>query len=426
MGETLVADLGIGPDIWLFLALLACVTLFFKFGRFWSMRNLDLLLLFAPAPGMMVLVGHGVSPPWIAFVWLFLGSGLWLLRCLLDLGLARRPLLEPNLNAWGLATLSIGILGLLLAETISLPVSEGAKRNPAETVQRDHPTAEFEGQLGAAPRRMLALVPLSDSLKSSPPQVIFARVLAMLGHVAIVMGLFGIGRIHFERPIAGLAAVACYLLLPYTRIAVVDAGQVVPAALITAAIRYYDRPLTAGVLVGLAAGWMPACLGLLPLWAGFYRQSRGMRRFAEAAVGVALLCGATAWLVPDLAHWAQSLGARTLAETGLWPGVNAPRAGSFWTGIDASYRLPVLVLYVALVVVTTIWPRDKNLGELIALSAAILIASQFWYLEAGGTLVLLYLPLLVLIMFRPNLAAKRPTPRVVAAKPEEAAASLAR
>ncbi|MDE2508844.1 MAG: hypothetical protein KGM43_16685, partial [Planctomycetota bacterium] len=59
-------------------------------------------------------------------------------------------------------------------------------------------------------------------------------------------------------------------------------------------------------------------------------------------------------------------------------------------------------------------------------SAAILIASQFWYLEAGGTLVLLYLPLLVLIMFRPNLAAKRPTPRVVAAKPEEAAASLAR
>ena len=32
------------------------------------------------------------SQPWIAFVWLFLGSALWLARCLIDLGLARRPL----------------------------------------------------------------------------------------------------------------------------------------------------------------------------------------------------------------------------------------------------------------------------------------------------------------------------------------------
>ena len=67
----LVADLGIGPGIWVFGAMLLCVTLFFKFGRFWSIRNLDLVLLFALAPGMMMLVGNRSqdSASWWAFVW---------------------------------------------------------------------------------------------------------------------------------------------------------------------------------------------------------------------------------------------------------------------------------------------------------------------------------------------------------------------
>src|SRR3954469_6118465 len=83
---SLVADLGIGPEIWVFLSLLGCVTLFFKFSRVWSVRNLDLLLLFAVSPGLMMLVGDHEKQPLLAFVLLFLGSALWLLRCLIDLG----------------------------------------------------------------------------------------------------------------------------------------------------------------------------------------------------------------------------------------------------------------------------------------------------------------------------------------------------
>ena len=108
--------------------------------------------------------------------------------------------------------------------------------------------------------------------------------------------------------------------------------------------------------------------------------------------------------------WAIILGARTLKEAGLWPTVDAPITGSFWSGIDASYRLPVWIAYIALVIVTTFWPAEKTLGELISSSAAILIASQFWYLAAGGTLVLLYLPLVILMMFRPTLSPRRPLP----------------
>jgi hypothetical protein len=255
--------------------------------------------------------------------------------------------------------------------------------------------------------QVLKITPLPPALKPNPPQVILSRILASLAHLALVAGLFVVGWRHFDRPIAGLSAATCYLLSPYTRIALDDSGQLVPAALIVAALAVYTRPALAGALIGLAAGWMPACLGLIALWAGFYRR-RGGWRFAGAALGVVAVSATLAAAIPGLARWSRALGARSLAEAGLLPGVDPPLSGSFWSGIDGSYRLPVLIAFLALVLVTTLWPTEKNLGELIALSAASLVASQFWYLEKGGTMVLLYLPLILLMMFRPNLASKRP------------------
>jgi hypothetical protein len=404
---SLVADLGIGPEIWVFGALLLCVTLFFKFGRFWSVRNLDLLLAFALTPGMLILVGSRSEAHWWAFVLLFLGSMLWLIRCLLDLGLARRPLLEPNLNASGLACLAIGVMGLFVAETVSLPVDEGAKRNPADSksdkrVERP----PYEEKMEQAIKQS----PLASSLKpSEKPRVILKRVLACLGHLGLVIAMIAVGWKHFDRPVSGLSVAVCYLLLPYSRFALVDTGQIIPAAFIVTALVFYTRPSLAGAMIGLAAGWMPACLGLLPLWAGFYRK-QGFWRFVGVGFAVALACGLLGRTGLD--SWARVLGARSLAEAGLLPAVEAPTEGSFWSGIDPSYRLPVLIAYLALVIVVTLLPANKNLGELIALSAALLVASQFWYLAAGGTLIVLYLPLIILMMFRPNLAAKRALPRV--------------
>jgi hypothetical protein len=404
---SLVADLGVGPEIWLLLTLIGCVTLFFKFSRVWSVRNLDLLLLFALAPGMMLLVGTSNNKPWIAFLWLFIGSLLWLTRCLLDVGLTRRPLLEPNLNAAGLACLAIGVLGLLVVETVSLPVIDAAQRNPADPSGRTDPPPAGARDANSPVNQMLKITPLPATLKPNPPQVILSRVLASLAHLGLVAGLIAVGWRHFERPIAGLAVATCYLLSPYTRIALVDSGQLIPAALIVAALVFYKRPAIAGGLIGLAAGWMPACLGLVPLWAGFYR-GRGAGRFAIVGLVVVVTSGALAWSIPELAVWARALGARSLTEAGLLPGVDSPPSGSFWSGIDSSYRMPVLIAYAALVGFVTFWPAEKNLGELIALSAALLVSSQFWYLDEGGTMVLLYLPLILLMMFRPNLAAKRP------------------
>ncbi len=425
MDGSLVANLGIGPGTWMFLALLSCLTLFFKFGRIWSIRNLDLLLLFALAPGMMSLVTNSGAEPWSAFVWLLLGSGLWLVRCLVDLGLTRRPLLEPNLNAAGLLCLGIGILGLMITETVSLPVEDGPSRNPADTAGRHRgkqpATADVHLPLDPSLESALKQSPLPASLRRSPPQVIVARILASLAHLALVAGLLVVGWRHFGRPMAGLAVATCYLLMPYTRIALVDGGQLVPAALIVGALTMYSRPGWAGLLIGLAAGWMPTCLGLLPLWVGFYR-GRGARQFLIPVLAASLACGATGMLVPALAGWARALDARSLAEVGLVPNLDEPAVSGFWAGIDPSYRLPVLIAYFALVLVAGFWPAEKDLGTLIALSAALLVASQFWYLGAGGTLVVLYLPLVLLMMFRPNLANKRPAMRAAISPRQEAQA----
>src|SRR6185437_10305232 len=47
---SLDSALGLGWEVWLFLSILTCLTLFFKFSRFWSVRNLDLVLLFVLVP----------------------------------------------------------------------------------------------------------------------------------------------------------------------------------------------------------------------------------------------------------------------------------------------------------------------------------------------------------------------------------------
>jgi hypothetical protein len=401
---SLVKDLGLSAEIWLFLALLGSITLFFKFSRFWSVRNLDLILLFALAPGMMAISRHPESQS--AYIWLFVGSGLWLVRCLLDLGLARRPLLEPNLNSSGLLCLSVGMLGLLLAETVSLPVEEGAARNPAEPTGREDRSSSVPGDRDPRLKNMIKLSPLPPVLKRQAPAVIVSRVLASLAHLGLALGLLAIGWRHFERPVTGMAMATCYLLLPYTRMSLVDSGQLVPAALIIAAVLWHRRPALAGGLIGLAAGWMPACLGLFALWVGFYR-GRGAVKFAAVAVSVIAGC-VLLGLIGPLGEWASALGARSVSEVGLLPRFEPRSTNSFWVSIDSSFRLPVLIAYLALVLVTMFWPAEKSLAELLSLSAALLVASQFWYLEKGGALVMLYLPLAIAMMFRPTLALRKP------------------
>jgi hypothetical protein len=79
-------------------------------------------------------------------------------------------------------------------------------------------------------------------------------------------------------------------------------------------------------------------------------------------------------------------------------------------GVNWVYRIPVFIAYVTFVLATAFWPAPKNLAHVLALSAAVLIGTQLWYGDRGGIYVLWYLPFLLLVIFRPNLAACQPAP----------------
>ncbi|GIW89417.1 MAG: hypothetical protein KatS3mg108_3741 [Isosphaeraceae bacterium] len=391
---TPLESLGLPFGVWLFLTLLFWFALFFKFHRFWSIRNLDLVLMLAQLPALLHLTTRDDRPA-SAFALLFVGLGIWLVRCVLDLALTRRPVLEPNLDSAGLGCLMAGLLALVAIEAITVPIDAGVERNPGDphSVKTEVPTPASDATL----RRAFGRVAPSE----------LKRLMAALGHVGISLGLVGIGSRIFQRPTIGLGMAVAFLILPYTRIALIDSGQLVAAALVVLAIAAYRRPATAGLALAVAGAWMPPVAGLIPAWAGFY-WGRGVRRFVAVAVPVLVAAWLLASTVPAASRLAVECGARTLNEVGLLPSSESPAAGSFWNDVEPAYRLPVLVLHLCVVALSAVWPAEKNLGQLIAQSALLLIASEFWYLDQGGTHATLYVPLLLLLTFRPNLSLKRP------------------
>src|ERR1700722_19794140 len=92
------------PTTWFYFSGLLAMALFFKFSRLLSMRNLDVLTLYLFMPGFLLLV-EGGDHAFFGYLWLMIASLYFLVRCLLDLTLVRRPALGSNLNLPGLAWL---------------------------------------------------------------------------------------------------------------------------------------------------------------------------------------------------------------------------------------------------------------------------------------------------------------------------------
>lgn len=398
---------------WFYFSLLLAVALFWKFARFLSVRNLDVLSLFFLVPGLLLLqeahgprhdgrlevaaapgtVSSGGMPPGqlrdLGYVWLLAGSAYFLIRCLIDLALVRRPSLAPNLNLGGLAWLA-GALFVCLGAVAFRPQEENALPVGKPSAAADEMKAKVEDAVGNVAGFDTRWVQSG---------------LAILCHLAVAAGLFLIGYRHFQDTHAGMAAATFYLLLPYTALFVGQIHHVLPIALMVWAVVAYRRPTLAGFFLGLA-GSMYFPILVFPLWVSFYWR-RGAGRFA-ATFALAMLAslaviGAIKWQQGELGESLKA--ALTMADWQAW---KAPHSESIWQGIHWAYRVPVFIAYSAFVIATAFWPAPKNLAHVLALSAAVLIGIQFWYADQGGVYVLWYLPFLLLLTFRPNLADRRP------------------
>src|SRR4051812_30549501 len=124
MREILVNYEQVNPTTWAYLSSLLMIAIYFKFNRFFSVRNLDLAGLIALAPALLMIQygwQHGPSAgiEHGGYIWLFAVSGLFMLRLLLDALMVRRPLLEPNLSVGGLTFLGVSLFIFLMANVVT-------------------------------------------------------------------------------------------------------------------------------------------------------------------------------------------------------------------------------------------------------------------------------------------------------------------
>ncbi len=415
----------VAPTTWVYLSSLLSIALFFKFSRVWSVRNFDLICLILLAPGVVVveygLAHDSQSIEQLGYIWLFVTSGIFMVRLLLDPMMIRRPLLEPNLSVGGMTFLGVSLFIFLMANVVnSQPTpSDLAGAKGAEQVRAlQTPEPEDKSLVAHGPGYpLLHLLPsistqfffVGNTARQTPQEVnqgqdmvrrATARTMAILAHFAIVAGIVLIGYRHFDNIRAGIAAATLYLLLPYTAQLTGRVDHVLPAALLVWAVEAYRRPLVSGMFIGLAIGVIYYPVFLLPLWLAFYWQ-RGLLRFTlGVATTLALLVGSLAFTSDSMAgFWSQVQ--QMFGWTSLTPAV----LEGFWGFgiIDAVYRIPVLIALVAFCISLALWPPQKNLGTLMSCSAAVMLATQFWHPKGGGLYIDWYLPLLLLTIFRPNL-----------------------
>ena len=350
----------------------------------------------------------------LGFVCLFVIEALLLLRLMMDSVWTRRPLLDPNLTTGGLCFIGISLFVFMMANVVAstprIQVTQGPALGPGYAMMNmlpAIPTRPVRDTIGAA------TPPASSEL--SPAQTQLSRVaktLAIIAHLAIVVGIVSIAQRHFSNLKAGVGCATLYLLLPYTAQMTGRVDHALPAALLLWAVLCYRKPFLAGIFLGLAGGLVYYPLFLLPLWISYYWQ-RGRRSFIVGVALVLFLLVVALWFDKSASlteHLQRMFGI-------LNPNKEASELRGVWgLGWNPIWRLPVIVAFVLLSCFFAVWPAQKNLGTLLSGSAALMVAAQFWHGYGGGLYIAWFLPLLLLTIFRPNLE-DRTAMKVVIGKP---------
>ncbi len=398
------------PTTWVYVSSLMIIGIYFKFHRVFSVRNLDLLALIAFSPALLI-IARGYEH-W-GYVWLFCVSGFFLVRLLLDPVMVRRPLLEPNLSASGLTFTGVAMLVFLMTNVIMGKVPDQNLRAASGVVVSASGGSETDLVLPSEHRPgyrpFHEATELCDKIitedgtpPTEPRDAWFRRVAtqtaAILGHLAVVIGIVLVGYRHFDNVQTGVAAASLYLLLPSTAQLTREIDHVIPGAVLVWSVESYRRPVWSGLLFGIAAGLIFYPLFLLPLWCSFYWR-RGLLRFlVSTAVTLALMVlilGLTADQFSEFADMVKQMFG--------WTSVWGEYANGLWEYHRHAYRIPIMAAFLVLCGSLALWPPQKNLGTLLSLSAAVILATQFWNPYQGGLYMTWYLPLLVLTVFRPNL-----------------------
>lgn len=356
---------------------------------------------------------NGLNQQYLGFVWLLAVGGLFVVRLLIDPTMVRRPLLEPNLSTGGLAFMGVSLFVFLMANVVSSQPTEADLAGPRDAEKLlagslEQPEVEDSLRLQGPGNAFLHLIPnlvTNPSLWKEGGETEFdgyvrtAKAMAILSHLAIVVGLVIIGYRHFGNIKTGIGAATLYLMLPYTALETGRVLHVLPAALLIWMVLCYRKPLWAGIFTGLAIGVVYYPLFLLPLWISFYWK-RGLLRFV---LGVTCTLFVVALSLMFVSANPSDYLSNLQKLFGIWEPAMQNMQGVWGLGWDSLYRLPVMAAFVVMSIALALWPPQKNLGTLLSCSAAVMVASQFWHGYGGGLYIAWYLPLTLLTFLRPNL-----------------------
>lgn len=436
----------LAPATWMYLSALLAIAVFFRFQRLISLRNWDLITLYLIIPGLLatgkvdeILSSHPTEPvvasaetqaavqavgtidhneSWrriktFGYIWLFSITAYFVLRSMVDLVIVRRGRVEQNLNPAGVAFLTICLFAyliLIIAVREPEPIGKSAARVASSLLAGQTTLPQYQG---ADPATILFMMPPaavqkgldSSGMKTadtdqSQAESNIVRSALVISHLLLVTGLVLIGWKHFQGLEAGLAMALLYLLIPVTFMHSVKLDHLIPTTLVIWAVFASQVPAVAGTLLALASVFFFPLL-IIPVWVSFYWR-RGFWWFSGFYLGTTATLWLVVYFVPPLLSfvemWSTSLSSKVLIAADT-----AEKSIGLWTAATQIYRLPIVIVYTIITVAVTFVPREKNLGDLIAQSVTLLLMTQFWYADRGGTHVLWYLPLLILMVFRPNL-----------------------
>lgn len=346
---------------------------------------------------------------------------LLVVRLLFDESLTRRPRLDQNLNPAGLTflcipafmILAVGVFHKNAPVTNVKAIEHGRallQRREVEVNRTDllsdvpAPTETLIAAGGAAMAQLSGTLPNSVSVNTGETrntELLVARILVVVAHLVVILGLLYIGRQHFASLHLGIAMSCLYLLLPCTAANVHKLSHVLPAACLIWAIASYRKPTVAGVLLGLACGTLFFAVFLLPLWAVFYGR-KGAIRFAVSVLGVVVVLATCLMMISGDAD---SFFNRVVTSTNwtVYRLLDDTLTVSQTSVGQLFIRLPMAAIFFVMLTAMTVLPRPRNLENLLANSTALVVAAQMWYPDDIGTYVQWYMPLFLLVVFRPRL-----------------------
>ncbi|HRA90328.1 MAG TPA: hypothetical protein PK992_19720, partial [Planctomycetaceae bacterium] len=399
---------------WLVYASLLVIAVYFRFSRVLMIRNLDLILTLLIAAAVVVS-SHYRNVPWSvgaeglvadrsfahvnhpAYTWgtfaLMAVTGLLIVRLILDESLTRRPRLDQNLNQAGLTFLCIPAFAILAAGVFLKPApvtNVKAIEHGRALLQRREvevskatgnndvpaPTETLIAAGGAAVAQLSGTLPNSVSVNTGETrntELLVARILVVVAHLIVVLGLLYIGRQHFASLQLGFAMVCLYLLLPCTAANVHKLSHVLPAACLIWAIASYRRPTVAGVLLGLACGTLFFAVFLLPLWAVFYGRKGALRFGVSVLAIVAVLATCLMMISGD----ADSFYNRVVMSTNwtVYRLLDDTLSISQTSVSQLLIRIPMAAVFFVMLTAMTVLPRPRNLENLLANSTALVVAA---------------------------------------------------